>query len=95
MLARLFIWTVLSGALLYAQTATKEDDRIYDQVRQKLALDRDVRGGAIEVDVKDGAVTLRGAVREEKQKTKAEKVAKKVKGVTSVTNQLEVKPTAP
>jgi osmotically-inducible protein OsmY len=95
MLVRLCMLAWLGFGWLFAQTATKNDDRIYDQVRQKLALDRDVRGGAIEVDVKDGVVTLRGAVREDKQKTKAEKVAKKVKGVNRVVNQLDVKPTAP
>ncbi len=36
------------------------DDYISDSVRQKLAADSVVKGGAIEVDVKDGAVTLTG-----------------------------------
>jgi osmotically-inducible protein OsmY len=40
-------------------------------------------------------VTLRGAVREDKQKSKAEKVAKKVKGVTKVVNEITVRPSAP
>ncbi len=37
-------------------------------------------------------VTLKGKVRREKMRSKAEKVAKKVKGVTSVNNQLAVSP---
>lgn len=78
---------------LFAQ-GTPADDRIYDQVRRKLALDRDVGGGVYDVTVKNGAVVLKGRVRTGKIKEKAEKIVRKVKGVTSVTNQLEVRLTA-
>ena len=47
-----------------------------------------MKGGAIEVIVKDGAVTLKGTVEEDKQKNKAEKIAKKVNGVKSVNNEI-------
>ena len=70
--------------------AQKSDDEIYNEVRQKLANNSIVKGGAIDVDVKNGAVTLRGKVARDQQKKKAAKVAKKVKGVTSVTNDLVV-----
>ena len=40
--------------------------------------------------VKDGAVTLKGKVQETKQKTKAEKIAKKVGGVKSVVNNIQI-----
>jgi osmotically-inducible protein OsmY len=66
------------------------DDEIYDRVRQRLAANRDVKGGAIEVDVKDGVVTLSGKVTERRQKTKAEQVTRKTKGVKKVINQLQV-----
>ncbi|MGE5486307.1 MAG: BON domain-containing protein [bacterium] len=66
------------------------DDEIYDNVRQRLAANRDVKGGGIEVEVKEGVVVLRGKVLEAKQKTKAEKVAKKVKGVKKVVNELRI-----
>lgn len=78
---------------LFAQ-GTPADDRIYDQVRRKLALDRDVGGGVYDVTVKNGAVVLKGRVRTDKIKEKAEKIVRKVKGVTGVTNQLEVRLTA-
>jgi osmotically-inducible protein OsmY len=68
------------------------DDTIRDQVMVKLADDPDVGGMSINVDVHAGNATLKGKVRSEKQKAKAEKVAKKVKGVTGVTNQLVVSP---
>ena len=80
---------VLLTALLFAQGGSK-DDQLYDQVRLKLASSPDVNGGGIEVVVKDGAVTLKGKVLRQKQKDKATSVAKKVKGVKSVDNQLIV-----
>ena len=67
------------------------DDTITDQVMIKLASDPVVKGGALKVDVKDGVVTLTGAVEQDKQKEKAEKIAKKVKGVKQVVNNLEIK----
>lgn len=76
--------------LLVAAPRSVSDDEIYDNVRRRLANDRDVRGGALQVEVKDGVVTLRGQVDEEKHKEKAEKLAKKVKGVKAVNNELTV-----
>ena len=73
-----------------AQSGSKADDKLYDQVRLRLAGDPMVNGGALEVDVKDGAVTLRGKVRTDKARERAEKVAKKVKGVKSVTNEIKI-----
>jgi osmotically-inducible protein OsmY len=73
--------------------ADSADDRIYDQVRIKLANHPDVKGAAIEVTVKEGVVTLQGKVRTEKARQKAESVAGKVKGVKRVVNQLLVTPT--
>jgi osmotically-inducible protein OsmY len=69
-----------------------EDDRIIDQVRMRLAGDADVKGGALEVSVKDGEVVIKGRVDTEKGKSKATKLAKKVKGVKSVDNELAVGP---
>jgi osmotically-inducible protein OsmY len=74
------------------QKAVNPDDRISDQVRMRLATDQDVKGGADEVAVKDGAVVIKGRVDTERGKNKATKLAKKVKGVKSVDNQLIVGP---
>jgi hyperosmotically inducible protein len=89
----------LCGALLLSLVllpvlAQKQvsDDSLVDQVRVKLANDADVGGMKIDVDVHQGAVMLKGKVRTDKQRVKAEKIAKKVKGVTSVNNQLVVSP---
>jgi hyperosmotically inducible protein len=78
--------------LAAGQKAAISDDRIIDQVRMKLTTDPDVKGGADEVTVKDGAVTIKGKVDTERGKSKATKLAKKVKGVKSVDNELEVGP---
>jgi osmotically-inducible protein OsmY len=84
----LLLILILLVPLLVAQ-GTPADDRIYDEVRRKLANDTDVRGAGLDVAVKAGAVTLRGRVRDDKAKEKAEKIAKKVKGVVSVKNDLK------
>jgi len=75
--------------MLLAQ-GTPADDKLYDAIRTKLANDPDVRGAGIDVTVKNGAVTLKGKVHDDKAKDKATKVAKSVKGVVSVDNQLKL-----
>jgi osmotically-inducible protein OsmY len=75
--------------MLVAQ-GTSNDDRIYDDVRRRLADDVDVKGAAIEVTIAKGAVTLKGRVHDEKAREKATRIAKKVKGVTTVDNQLKL-----
>lgn len=75
---------------LLAQGPANSDDRIYDLVRQKLANDPDVKGGGLDVTVKSGVVTLKGTVHDAHAKDKAEKITKKVKGVTRVDNQLKI-----
>ena len=71
------------------------DDIITDDVRLKLGGDPDVKGGAIQVDTKQGVVTLSGLVETANQKAKAGRVTKKVKGVKKVVNNLMVKQTRP
>jgi osmotically-inducible protein OsmY len=72
--------------------ANPTDDEISDQVLVRLSSDTDLGGIKFDVTVHNGAVTLKGKVRNDKQKVKAEKVTKKVKGVTSVTNELVISP---
>jgi osmotically-inducible protein OsmY len=96
---RLLSLTVLLSLLLTPLWAEKEkdktpisDDMIVDQVRVKIVSDSEVGGQPIQVDSHDGVVVLTGKVSNEKWKTKAEKLAKKVKGVKDVTNKLVVSP---
>lgn len=83
---------LISAGAVSAQQASA-DDRIYDQVRLKLASHPDVKGGAIEVKVTDGVVTLQGSVRTQKAKEKAQGLTGKIKGVKKVINELKVTPT--
>lgn len=82
--------TLLVGAVAAGMQQVNPDDEIYDQVRRRLANDPDVKGAAIEVEVREGVVTLRGKVREEKHRLKAERLARRVKGVKKVINELRV-----
>ncbi len=90
---------MISGA--FAQTpllagqkggVVDSDDRISDQVRMRLATDPDVKGGALDVTVKEGVVVIKGRVDTDKGKSKATHLAKKVKGVKDVDNELLVGP---
>jgi osmotically-inducible protein OsmY len=86
----LLVLAFLLGAVVaFAQVS---DDTIYDAVIRKLANDPDVKGGGFKVEVKAGVVTIEGVVEKEQFKQKAERLAKKVKGVKGVDNKLVVKP---
>ena len=81
----------LLASVVLAADKVVSDDTLYDQVRIKLAGDAEVKGGALKVDVKQGVVTLEGAVETQRQKDKAARLAKKVKGVKQVVNNLVLK----
>ena len=93
-MTRLFSLIVVVALVLAPVFAQKihSDDEITDQVRIKLAGDMDVKGANIDVAVKDGVVTLKGKVETDKQRSRAEKLTKKVKGVKSIDDQLVVGP---
>ncbi|MBZ2185634.1 MAG: BON domain-containing protein [Bryobacter sp.] len=80
--------------LLQSAVAQKQPDdaRIYDMVKMRLANDADIKGGNLEVEVNSGVVTVRGRVDKERARAKVDRVAKKVKGVVSVVNQVKVEP---
>jgi osmotically-inducible protein OsmY len=86
----LLLLTTLALPMLIAQTKAGSDDRISDDVRQRLASNPDVRGAALDVTVKDGVVTIQGRVHTEKGRKKATEIAKKVKGVVNVDQQLKL-----
>jgi osmotically-inducible protein OsmY len=90
----LYVVTVVGFLLSVAAAASVQkpltDDELHDKVIARLAADLDVKGGGLDVEVKDGVVTLKGKVREEAQKSKAERITRKVQGVKQVVNQLQV-----
>jgi osmotically-inducible protein OsmY len=91
----LMVFAFLTAACQSAYADKRTDDALYDLVKQRLASDRDAKGGGIQVDVLDGVVTLSGKVPEAKEKTAAERVTRKTKGVKAVVNKLEVETLPP
>jgi hyperosmotically inducible periplasmic protein len=79
------------ASICLADNKPVSDDVIVDEVRIKLSGDAEVKGGALKVDCKQGVVTLAGAVDTEAARGKAAKLAKRVKGVKDVVNNLTVK----
>jgi len=68
-----------------------DDATITTKVNAALAADKDLSAVKIDVDTKDGVVTLTGPAPTPEAASRATKLAKDVKGVTSVNNQLTVK----
>ncbi len=77
-------------AQTFAAGKVVTDDFLTDTIRNKLASDAVVKGGAIEVEVHNGDVVLKGKVEEMKQHDRAEKVTKKINGVKSVKNEIQL-----
>lgn len=75
-----------------AQTAMDkvDDATITAQVSAGLARDPDLSATRIDVDTRDGVVTLKGPATNPAAKQRAETIARNVKGVTSVSNELQV-----
>ena len=76
--------------LLSAADPEVSDDALYDMVRRRLANDATVKGGAIQVEVSKGVVTLKGSVDTAKQKDRAGKLVKRINGVRKVQNELAI-----
>ena len=72
-------------------TMTDKDARVRDHVQQQLEWDPQVDASAIGVAAKDGSVTLTGYVDSYTGKLAAERVAKRVRGVRAVANDIEVR----
>jgi osmotically-inducible protein OsmY len=74
-----------------AADKTVNDDLLNDRVRIKLSSDAEVKGGALNVEVVQGVVTLSGSLETQHLKDKATKLAKKVTGVKQVINNITLK----
>jgi hyperosmotically inducible protein len=82
-----------SQALTKAGNAI-EDGVITAKVKTALLADPDVKGLRIEVDTRDGVVTLTGTVEKAANIDRAARIARDTGGVKSVDNQLVVKTSA-
>ena len=68
----------------------RSDDRIREDVCERLTNDGDIDATEIEVKVNNGEVTLSGIVDERYEKRMAEEIAENVSGVKDVHNQVRV-----
>lgn len=69
---------------------TRSDERIYEDVCERLTEDRFIDASNVEVTVKDGEVTLSGTVASRGLKYRAEDLAELASGVRHVQNNLRV-----
>jgi Predicted periplasmic or secreted lipoprotein len=68
-----------------------DDASITAQVNASLAKDKDLSAIKIDVDTQNGVVTLSGPAPTATAKERASQIARSVKGVSSVNNQLTIK----
>ena len=68
-----------------------EDGVITTKVKTALLADPDVRGSSIDVDTKNGVVTLKGSAGKASAMDRAAQIARDTGGVKSVDNQMVVK----
>jgi len=75
------------------QKETKKDIKITAKIRQALVRDKSLSVDAqnVKIITRNGVVTLRGPVANEAESKTLQKIAKKMRGVVQVDNQLENK----
>src|SRR4029078_11722521 len=69
----------------------RSDDRIREDINERMTDDSELDASDIEVEVKDGTVTLAGTVSERHAHARAEDIAESVSGVSNVQNNVKVK----
>jgi hyperosmotically inducible protein len=74
------------------QNENESDRKITQLIRQEVVATDDFSTSAknVKIITADGAVTLRGPVKSEKEKTDIGRIAQKVSGVKRLDNQLEI-----
>ncbi len=87
--------TVTGCAVTRGQETTGayiDDAAITTSVKARFVDDKTVDASAISVETLNGTVLLSGFAKSSEEKSKAGEIAMKVKGVTSVKNQVAVRP---
>jgi osmotically-inducible protein OsmY len=69
---------------------TRADERIKEDVHERLTDDGQVDASEIEVDVRNGEIFLKGTVKDRQQKRRAEYIVEDISGVTNVENHIKV-----
>ena len=70
---------------------TRSDERIREDVNERLTDDGMIDASEIEVDVKNGEVLLKGTVKSRQEKRRTEDIIESISGVKDVENHLKVK----
>ena len=91
----LMVAAVALLALSVPVHATKMDDRIESSAKKSYVFKTYLKGDDIEIQSKDGAVTLTGIVSEEYHKSLAQETLAGLPGVKSVDNRLEMRGAPP
>jgi hypothetical protein len=73
----------------------RSDERIREDINDRLSDDDNLDASEIEVEIKNGEVTLTGTVTERSDKRRAEDVAESVSGVSNVENRIRISRSAP
>lgn len=83
---------MIGGLMMAAVACSSTDPGITTAVKSRLAADDTVKASQIDVDTKDGVVTLSGTVETQMVKDRAVQLARETDGVTSVDDRLTVNP---
>ena len=90
MFRRLVSLLGIAAFVVVMAACSQSDPGVTAAVKTKFAADDTVKAYKIDVDTKDGVVTLAGTVDTAEAKSRAVEVARNTKGVVSVTDQLAV-----
>jgi len=92
-LATLAVGGFMSTAIADETVGQKVDDAaVVAKIKAELLKSPDVSGLAVNVDARNGVVTLSGSARTEAERTKAADIAKRADGVAKVDNKIVIKP---
>jgi osmotically-inducible protein OsmY len=69
---------------------TRTDERIKEDVHERLTEDGMIDASEIEVDVKNGEIFLKGTVKNRQEKRRAEDIVEDISGVKNVENHIKV-----
>lgn len=86
------LFTIAALTFLGCSTETINDSGITAKVKSQLAADTETSAIKIAVDTTNRVVTLSGVVPTEKEKAKAEQIARTTEGVTQVVNNITINP---
>jgi hyperosmotically inducible protein len=85
----------LQGMMATATAKSELDSSIESHFKASIKEHKNLDQEPIQYWANDGTLTLKGAVRTEREKREAEELAKRVPQVQHVVNQIEIKPTKP